>query len=212
MGARLGAGAGWQRRAGPRGGCCLGLHPLLLTLCCGCCACCRAHKRAKEAASKAGAAGDPDGVPVGTYVQLQVAGVPADVAARVLQRVAASCQEAVAPLVVFGLLQHECKLSVQVRQLRQGGWRKGRREGCSGQLLAVDQHTMPQFAMPAACCPATALTPLLTTHALARIPAFHPAALWRAQGGCLRGAAALQGAAAAGQRAALLHGAPRLLH
>lgn len=73
----------------------------------------RAHKRAIEAVNKAGTAGDPHGVPAGTYVQLQVAAVPAEAAARVLQRVAASQQEGVAPLVVFGLLQHECKLSVQ---------------------------------------------------------------------------------------------------
>ncbi len=48
----------------------------------------------------------------------QVAAVPADAAGRVLARVAASRgeggQQGVAPLVVFGLLQHECKLSVQV--------------------------------------------------------------------------------------------------
>ncbi|KAI7842810.1 hypothetical protein COHA_003556 [Chlorella ohadii] len=73
----------------------------------------RAHKRAKEAAARVGAAGDPDGVAAGTYVQLQVAAVPADAAARVLERVAASQQRGVAPLMVFGLLQHECKLSVQ---------------------------------------------------------------------------------------------------
>ncbi|EFN51500.1 hypothetical protein CHLNCDRAFT_37364 [Chlorella variabilis] len=73
----------------------------------------RAHKRATEASLKAGAAGDAHGVPVGSYVQLRVAAVPADAAARVLQRVTASRQQAVAPLVVFGLLHHECKLSVQ---------------------------------------------------------------------------------------------------
>ena len=80
-------------------------------------AACRAHKRACEAASKAGAAGDAASVPCCTYVQLRVAAVPADVAARLMQRVAASRSEAEAapPLTVFGLLQHECKLSVQVR-------------------------------------------------------------------------------------------------
>lgn len=45
--------------------------------------------------------------------------MPADAAGRVLARVTASRgeggQQGVAPLVVFGLLQHECKLSVQVR-------------------------------------------------------------------------------------------------
>jgi len=52
---------------------------------------------------------------------MQVAAVPADAAARVLERVAASQQRGVAPLMVFGLLQHECKLSVQVRvKLSQG--------------------------------------------------------------------------------------------
>lgn len=73
----------------------------------------RAHKRAKETAARVGAAGDPDGVAAGTYVQLQVAAVPADAAARVLERVAASQQRGVAPVMAFGLLQHECKLSVQ---------------------------------------------------------------------------------------------------
>ena len=41
--------------------------------------------------------------------------MPADAAARVLARVAASAAGDALPLVVFGLLQHECKLSVQVR-------------------------------------------------------------------------------------------------
>lgn len=88
-------------------------HDVLFRYCCFC----RAHKRAIELSVKAGAAGDEHGVPAGTYVQLRVAAVPADAAARVLQRVASSQQEAVPPLVVFGLLQHECKLSVQVRRL-----------------------------------------------------------------------------------------------
>ncbi|KAI3432659.1 hypothetical protein D9Q98_004203 [Chlorella vulgaris] len=79
----------------------------------------RAHKRAIELSVKAGAAGNEHGVPAGTYVQLRVAAVPADAAARVLQRVASSQQEAVPPLVVFGLLQHECKLSVQHYGMRK---------------------------------------------------------------------------------------------
>lgn len=88
-------------------------HDALFRYCC----LCRAHKRAIELSVKAGAAGNEHGVPAGTYVQLRVAAVPADAAARVLQRVASSQQEAVPPLVVFGLLQHECKLSVQVCRL-----------------------------------------------------------------------------------------------
>ena len=52
-------------------------------------------------------------MPAGTYVQLHVACVRADVAGRVLQRVAACQHGTAAPLVAFGLLQHECKLSVQ---------------------------------------------------------------------------------------------------
>lgn len=49
--------------------------------------------------------------------------MPADAAARVLERVAASQQRGVAPLMVFGLLQHECKLSVQVSSTRGGSKR-----------------------------------------------------------------------------------------
>ena len=90
---------------------------------------CSAHKRAKEASVRASSGGDPCGVPAGTWVQLRVAAVPADAAQRVVERVAASRQqEGVAPLVVFGLLHHECKLSVQV-----GRWVGGRHTA----LLAV---------------------------------------------------------------------------
>ena len=52
----------------------------------------------------------------------QVAAVPADAAARVLERVAASQQRGVAPVMAFGLLQHECKLSVQVGGDLQGAF------------------------------------------------------------------------------------------
>jgi pre-rRNA-processing protein TSR1 len=52
----------------------------------------RTQRRAKEAAARVGAAGDPDGVPAGTYVQLHVAGVPAEAAGTVLARVAAASQ------------------------------------------------------------------------------------------------------------------------
>lgn len=83
----------------------------------------RAHKRALEVARRAGSAGHPGSVAGGTYVQLQVTGVPADAAARVLARVAAcrgeGGQEGASPLVVFGLLQHECKLSVQHYGMRK---------------------------------------------------------------------------------------------
>lgn len=52
----------------------------------------RTQRRAKEEAARVGAAGDPDGVPVGTYVELHVVDVPAEAAARVLARVAATLQ------------------------------------------------------------------------------------------------------------------------
>ncbi|GAB4814739.1 hypothetical protein N2152v2_001785 [Parachlorella kessleri] len=72
----------------------------------------RTQRRAKEAAARVGAAGDPDGLPAGVYVQLHVANVPAEVAGRVLSRVAAAAKGEQPPLMVAGLLQHECKLSV----------------------------------------------------------------------------------------------------
>lgn len=52
----------------------------------------RTQRRAKEAAARVGAAGDPNGVPAGTYVELHVADMPAEAAARVLARVAATAQ------------------------------------------------------------------------------------------------------------------------
>lgn len=72
----------------------------------------RAEKRAKEAAQLAGEAGDSHGVPAGAYVELHVASVPADAAQRVCTQVVALQEAAVPPVTVFGLLQHECKLSV----------------------------------------------------------------------------------------------------
>eukprot|EP00887_Chlorella_sp_A99_P006809 scaffold2.g6809.t1 len=72
----------------------------------------RTEKRAKEAARAAGGEGDEHGLPAGSYAQLAVGGVPADAAARVCAAVAAACGSAAPPVVAFGLLQHECKLSV----------------------------------------------------------------------------------------------------
>lgn len=72
----------------------------------------RTERRAKEAAQLAGSAGDLHGVSAGTYVQLHVRAVPANAAWRVCERVAASLARTAPPLVAFGLLQHECKLSV----------------------------------------------------------------------------------------------------
>lgn len=48
----------------------------------------------------------------GTYVTVHIAGVPADKAAALLQRVQGAQQQCQPPLVVFGLLQHESKMSV----------------------------------------------------------------------------------------------------
>jgi len=72
----------------------------------------RAHKRAREAALKVGGPGDAHGLAAATYVQVHVAAVPAEVALRVVERVGAALSGAAPPLSTFGLLQHECKLSV----------------------------------------------------------------------------------------------------
>jgi pre-rRNA-processing protein TSR1 len=72
-----------------------------------------------RAQSKATAGTDACSVQPGTYVTVVLADVPAAAAAAILQRTAAAtaagsgCAPAAAvPLVVFGLLQHEAKLSV----------------------------------------------------------------------------------------------------
>ncbi|GLC40690.1 hypothetical protein PLESTB_000032300 [Pleodorina starrii] len=72
----------------------------------------RAHKRAREAAQRATADLDPSGVAPGTYVAICIAGVPAAAAARVTAAVAAVAAGSAVPLTVFGLMQHEAKLSV----------------------------------------------------------------------------------------------------
>ncbi|CAL5218954.1 g706 [Coccomyxa viridis] len=72
----------------------------------------RAQKRAKALAQAAGQAGDPHSVPAGTYLEVHVADVPTSAAAAVVQRLSDSLQGKSLPLSVFGLLQHETKLSV----------------------------------------------------------------------------------------------------
>lgn len=52
------------------------------------------------------------GVVAGTWVSLHAANVPAEVALRVVERVRASQSGAAPVLTIWGLLQHECKLSV----------------------------------------------------------------------------------------------------
>jgi pre-rRNA-processing protein TSR1 len=95
----------------------------------------RTAKRAREAAARCSSGTDPCSILPGSYVTLVLANVPAAAAHAVLQRSAAAaaavdedgmfdaaaaaaaaagsggCSAAV-PLVVFGLLQHEAKLSV----------------------------------------------------------------------------------------------------
>jgi pre-rRNA-processing protein TSR1 len=69
----------------------------------------RTLKRAREAATKI----DPGkGVLPGNFVSLHAAAVPADVALRVVERIRASQSGAACVLSAWGLLQHECKLSV----------------------------------------------------------------------------------------------------
>jgi pre-rRNA-processing protein TSR1 len=69
----------------------------------------RTLKRAREAAAKI----EPgQGVLAGSYVSLHAAAVPAEVALRVVERIRASQSGAACVLSAWGLLQHECKLSV----------------------------------------------------------------------------------------------------
>ncbi|KAL6767514.1 hypothetical protein ACKKBF_B35530 [Auxenochlorella protothecoides x Auxenochlorella symbiontica] len=68
----------------------------------------RTQKRALAAASS----GQEAAAPAGTYVQLHVVAVPADAAKRVQERVGAWSAGLASPLTLFGLLQHETKLSV----------------------------------------------------------------------------------------------------
>ncbi|CAL8469855.1 g9397 [Coccomyxa elongata] len=72
----------------------------------------RAHKRAKAAAEAVGGPGDAHGVPAGAYVTIHLARVPTAAAAAVVARVASLLRGELPPLAVFGLLQHETKLSV----------------------------------------------------------------------------------------------------
>lgn len=62
---------------------------------------------AKRAHSK-----KPDSVAVGMYVRLHVLNVTKDAASHIIERVAAFQRGQSPPLSVFGLLQHECKMSV----------------------------------------------------------------------------------------------------
>jgi len=69
----------------------------------------RTLKRAREAAAKI----EPGkGVLPGAFVSLHAAAVPADAALRVVERIRASQSGAACVLSAWGLLQHECKLSV----------------------------------------------------------------------------------------------------
>lgn len=69
----------------------------------------RTLKRAREAAAKI----EPDkGFLPGSFVSLHAAAVPADIALRVVERIRASQSGAACVMSTWGLLQHECKLSV----------------------------------------------------------------------------------------------------
>ncbi|KAG2501525.1 hypothetical protein HYH03_000032 [Edaphochlamys debaryana] len=72
----------------------------------------RAHKRAREAAQRATSDLDPCAVAPGSYVAIRIGGVPPEAAERVLAAVAAAAAGQAVPLTVFGLMQHEAKLSV----------------------------------------------------------------------------------------------------
>jgi pre-rRNA-processing protein TSR1 len=65
-----------------------------------------AAKRAQRTPPK------PDSVPVGMYVRLHVIDVPKDAACHITEHVAAFWSGQAPPLSIFGLLQHECKMSV----------------------------------------------------------------------------------------------------
>ncbi|GFR48759.1 hypothetical protein Agub_g10579, partial [Astrephomene gubernaculifera] len=72
----------------------------------------RAHKRARAAQQRTTADLDPCGVAPSSYVAVRVAQVPAAAAAKVAAHVAAAAAGSCVPLTMFGLLQHEAKLSV----------------------------------------------------------------------------------------------------
>ncbi|GIL79816.1 hypothetical protein Vretifemale_9103 [Volvox reticuliferus] len=72
----------------------------------------RAHKRAREAQQRTTEDLDPCGVSRGSYVAIRIGGVTPAAAARVTSHVDAAAAGSAVPLTVFGLLQHEAKLSV----------------------------------------------------------------------------------------------------
>ncbi|GLI68047.1 hypothetical protein VaNZ11_012370 [Volvox africanus] len=79
----------------------------------------RAHKRAREAQQRTTQDLDPCGVSSGSYVAIRIGGVSPSAAARVTSHVDAAAAGSVVPLTVFGLLQHEAKLSVVNFALRK---------------------------------------------------------------------------------------------
>ena len=76
----------------------------------------RAHKRAKEAVERATEGLDPCSVPPGSYVTIHVSAVPSRLAASVVSRIHmskdASTSSPRPPMVAFGLMQHEGRMSV----------------------------------------------------------------------------------------------------
>ncbi|GIL52662.1 hypothetical protein Vafri_8489 [Volvox africanus] len=79
----------------------------------------RAHKRAREAQQRATEDLDTCGVSPGSYVAIRIGGVSPAAAARVTSHVDAAAAGSAVPLTVFGLLQHEAKLSVVNFALRK---------------------------------------------------------------------------------------------
>ena len=72
----------------------------------------RAHRRAIEIASKVNKDGGSKGADVGTYVCVHVCHVPTATALAAVERIRASAQGLRPPVSVWGLLNHETKLSV----------------------------------------------------------------------------------------------------
>ena len=134
------------------------------------------HPTHKQARATAGT--DPCAVPPGSYVTLVLAAVPAAAAARALERAAAFAAGAAPPLTAFGLMQHECKLSVVNFSLKKApeyaapirnkepllfvtGLRAFEaRPVLSGDDTGADKHKMERFLHDGRHCVASVYAPI----------------------------------------------------
>ncbi|KAK9814203.1 hypothetical protein WJX72_002201 [[Myrmecia] bisecta] len=138
----------------------------------------RAHKRAKALAATFGTVPDFTAVEVGTYVAVHIAGVPASAAQSVVERVAAFVKGEAVPLMVYGLLQHESKLSVVNFAIKKAVaytepipnkeellFMTGVRSYMAKPIFSsdepqADKHKMERFLHPGRHCMATIFAPI----------------------------------------------------